>query len=55
MIRRVNDVNLAGKVVFLRVDFNVPIVHGKITEPHLTKAVEPWHRASQRISQSSSA
>jgi len=34
MIRRVKELNMQDKVVFLRVDFNVPIVQGKITEPH---------------------
>jgi len=34
MIRKLGDVDLNGKAVFLRVDFNVPIADGKVTEPH---------------------
>ena len=34
MIRTLADLDLRDKTVFLRVDFNVPIDQGKITEPH---------------------
>jgi phosphoglycerate kinase len=34
MIRKLADLDLRDKSVFLRVDFNVPIDQGKITEPH---------------------
>jgi phosphoglycerate kinase len=34
MIRKLTDVELTNKTVFLRVDFNVPIEQGKITETH---------------------
>src|SRR6266508_5934475 len=34
MIRKLADLELGDKTVFLRVDFNVPIAEGKIAEPH---------------------
>ena len=34
MIRKLADLELRDKTVFLRVDFNVPIAEGKIAEPH---------------------
>jgi phosphoglycerate kinase len=34
MIRKLADLELREKTVFLRVDFNVPIAEGKIAEPH---------------------
>jgi len=44
MIRRVDKVPMEGRVVFLRVDFNVPIVQGKITEPHRIDSALPTIR-----------
>ncbi len=41
MIRKVGELDLGGKTVFLRVDFNVPIDQGKIMEPHPNTA---WPR-----------
>ena len=41
MIRKLEDVDLDGKAVFLRVDFNVPIADGKVTEPHRIDSVLP--------------
>src|SRR5262245_59641389 len=34
MIHKLVDLELHDKTVFLRVDFNVPVAQGKITEPH---------------------
>ena len=34
MIRKLSELHLHNKTVFLRVDFNVPIDQGKISEPH---------------------
>ena len=44
MIRRVDEVNMEGKVVFLRVDFNVPIVQGKVAESHRIESALPTVR-----------
>jgi len=44
MIRRVDELPIDGRVVFLRVDFNVPIVQGKITEPHRIDSALPTIR-----------
>jgi phosphoglycerate kinase len=44
MIRKLADLELRGKSVFLRVDFNVPIDHGKITEPHRINSALPTIR-----------
>ena len=41
MIRRVEDLDLQDKTVFLRVDFNVPIEQGRITETHRIESVLP--------------
>jgi phosphoglycerate kinase len=41
MIRRVEDLDLRDKTVFLRVDFNVPIEQGKITETHRIESALP--------------
>jgi phosphoglycerate kinase len=41
MIRKVEEIDLRGKTVFLRVDFNVPIDQGKITEPHRIESALP--------------
>ncbi len=34
MIRRLTELDLNDKRVFVRVDFNVPINQGRITDPH---------------------
>jgi len=44
MIRKLADLELRDKSVFLRVDFNVPIDHGKITEPHRIDSALPTIR-----------
>ncbi len=44
MIRKVGELDLGGKTVFLRVDFNVPIDQGKIMEPHRIESALPTIR-----------
>lgn len=44
MIRKLADLDLRDKTVFLRVDFNVPIAQGKITESHRIDSVLPTLR-----------
>lgn len=44
MIRKLVDLDLNGKAVFLRVDFNVPITNGKVTEPHRIDSALPTVR-----------
>ena len=44
MVRRVQELDLTGKTVFLRVDFNVPIEQGRITEPHRIESALPTVR-----------
>jgi phosphoglycerate kinase len=44
MIRGVNELDLKAKTVFLRVDFNVPIAGGKVTEPHRIDSALPTIR-----------
>ena len=44
MIRKLSDLDLNGKAVFLRVDFNVPIADGKVTESHRIDCVLPTIR-----------
>ena len=44
MIRKLADLDLHGKAVFLRVDFNVPIDQGKVTEPHRIESALPTIR-----------
>jgi phosphoglycerate kinase len=41
MIRKLTDLDLSQKTVFLRVDFNVPLSDGKITEPHRIDSALP--------------
>jgi phosphoglycerate kinase len=54
MIRKVEDLDLRGKTVFLRVDFNVPIEEGRITETHRIESALPTirlilHRAKRVV------
>jgi phosphoglycerate kinase len=44
MIRKLDELELQGKTVFVRVDFNVPIDHGKISEPHRIDSALPTLR-----------
>jgi phosphoglycerate kinase len=44
MIRRLDQLDLAGKRVFVRADFNVPIERGKITEMHRIASTLPTLR-----------
>jgi phosphoglycerate kinase len=44
MIRSIERLELKDKRVFVRVDFNVPIKHGKITEPHRIESTLPTLR-----------
>src|SRR5256885_17203705 len=44
MIRKVGELDLGGKTVFLRVDFNVPIDQDKIMEPHRIESALPTIR-----------
>ena len=44
MIRKLSELDLRNKTVFLRVDFNVPIDQGKITEPHRIDSALPTIR-----------
>jgi phosphoglycerate kinase len=41
MIRRVQEIDLRDRTVFLRVDFNVPIEQGRITETHRIQSALP--------------
>lgn len=41
MIYGIDQIDMTGKKVFLRVDFNVPIAKGKITEPHRIESAVP--------------
>jgi len=44
MIRKIDELDLHGRTVFLRVDFNVPIDQGKITETHRIESALPTIR-----------
>ncbi|HWP24533.1 MAG TPA: phosphoglycerate kinase [Candidatus Binatia bacterium] len=44
MIRKLSELDLRGKSVFLRVDFNVPIDRGKVSEPHRIDSALPTIR-----------
>jgi phosphoglycerate kinase len=44
MIRKLEQLDLAGKRVFVRADFNVPIEHGRITETHRIESTLPTLR-----------
>src|SRR5688572_7590861 len=41
MLRSIEQLDLKHKTVFLRVDFNVPIEQGKVTEPHRIDSALP--------------
>jgi phosphoglycerate kinase len=45
MIKKLEELDFEGRTVFLRVDFNVPIEQGKITEPHRIQSALPTIRA----------
>ncbi len=47
MIPTLKELDLKGKRVFVRVDFNVPVSGGKITEPHRIDATLPTLRLLQ--------
>jgi phosphoglycerate kinase len=54
MIRKLADLDLGGKTVFVRVDFNVPIDQGKIGESHRIDSALPtirhiWQRAKKTV------
>ena len=44
MICGIDRIDTTGKTVFLRVDFNVPLDNGKITEPHRIESALPTIR-----------
>lgn len=44
MIRRLEELNIAGKRVFVRADFNVPVRKGRITETHRIESTLPTLR-----------
>ena len=44
MIRKLTELDLQDKSVFLRVDFNVPIIEGKVGEPHRIESAIPTIR-----------
>jgi phosphoglycerate kinase len=44
MIRKLKDLDLGGKRVFVRADFNVPIERGRITEMHRIESTLPTLR-----------
>lgn len=44
MIRRIDQIQVGGRRVFLRVDFNVPIANGQITEFHRIESALPTLR-----------
>ncbi len=44
MIRRLEELNISGKRVFVRADFNVPVRKGRITETHRIESTLPTLR-----------
>lgn len=41
MIRKLDELEIEGKTVFVRVDFNVPIDQGRVSEPHRIDSALP--------------
>ena len=50
MICGIDQIDISGKKVFLRVDFNVPLANGKITEPHRIESAVPTIRLTMEKS-----
>lgn len=48
MIKSIDDLDLRGRVTFIRVDFNVPIENGKITDDTRIRAAVPTIEAARK-------